>query len=74
MTHQLNVWVKYNLHKDGTPVWAGLPNMESAQQRIVELRRQGYHPIIDRKMSGLGKQPDDAITDSQYFVIDGGAA
>lgn len=38
-------WVKYNLHKDGSPVEDGFYEVEDAEKHILKLKRQGYNPI-----------------------------
>ena len=43
------IWIKYNLHKDNSPIWDGVPNKAAATQKIKELRALGYNPRIDYK-------------------------
>lgn len=44
------VWIKYNLHKDGTPIWDHIEK-DKADEYMEALRKQGYKPRIDHQMS-----------------------
>jgi len=49
----IKYWIKTNLHKNGTPQWDGVIGISSANEKIAHLRKLGYHPIIDHKMTEI---------------------
>jgi len=47
----IKYWIKTSLHKDGTPQWDGVIGIDAVNAKISDLRKRGYHPIIDHKMT-----------------------
>lgn len=47
------IYIKTNLHKDGTPQWDGVNSQEELEKKIAELKSQGYNPRIDHSMSEI---------------------
>jgi hypothetical protein len=45
------IYIKYHLHKDGSPIWDIVDNELEANKRIDELKVKGYKPFVDRAMS-----------------------
>ncbi len=45
--------VKTNLHKDGTPQWDGVMGEDALKIKLSELKKQGYHPVVDRALTSI---------------------
>jgi hypothetical protein len=43
----MKIYVKYHLHKDGSPIWDITDNEQEARDRIEELKGRGYKSFID---------------------------
>lgn len=41
--------VKYNLNKDGSPIWDVVQGKKACNDKVIELRELGYHPNVDHK-------------------------
>ena len=44
----MKITIKYNLQKDGTPIWVEATGEAAAEDKIRELKEQGYFPVIDK--------------------------
>jgi hypothetical protein len=45
-------WIKYNLQRDGTPIWVGVTGGEVAiKNKMAELIEWGYKPFVDHDVT-----------------------
>ena len=51
MKNKIKYWIKTSLHKDHSPQWDGVIGKEAMHCKSVELKAQGYKPVLDHSMT-----------------------